>query len=287
MSDISGHGHLQERHAQDDFGAAAIALVAASQSSVGDISSVSNGINDILRKEYAEEVRKGQIDTLKLELDIQRQGLDFIRNMIMGPQAPDMIDHVLHSIGSNEYFDIVGRKIREHAGHLLGPVAGSTIPAWGSGAPISGMDTPSKHAAIQPTIVVSAKTLQSAVMILTHTAAGAPRHRQLLVSQQDAILAPLLQLLSHQDAQVRCSVVHCIINLTWIESRDEEGARQRASELARHGFLKKLDEMSADPNVDVKERVSTARDHLRTSLEPSHLQHMTGHELDLGSRRVR
>jgi len=276
MLDVGAQPTVQ----QDDFGSRAITILKMVDTSVDNIPDTTSIMLEHLQGMKAADVKDHQLTSIDMELNIQRQGLDFIRNIMMGDYCIEMIDHVLANMGDKELFDILSKKIYAHAGQTMTSVTGSIVSAYGY-RPSSGTAIPASPHSPSPTFI-SPQILHSAVMTLTHIAAGAPRHRQLLVSQSDPILTPLLQLLSHPEPQVRVAVSFCISNLTWVDGQaDEEGARLRAIELQRHGFVQKLDEMQNDPNVDVRERIAVAREQMRRLLEMSGNYELPG---DLGLR---
>lgn len=251
----------------DDFGSRAISMLSFANADLLSIPETTPQMLKVLKDTKAKEVHDKQLVILDTELHIQRQGLDFIRNMIMGQGSEPMIDHVLENIGDRELFDIVSKKIYAHGGSLVNPAPGSTVPAYGLRTPRSGTGTPSGSQLTSP-ILTSPKMLNSAVLTLTHIAAGSPRHRQLVMSQSSPILTPLLQLLSSPDPQIRLAVANCIANLTWRQDdNDAEGAKMRAIELQRHGFVPKLEQLCKDPSVDVKERIVVAHTQLVSLLE--------------------
>lgn len=254
----------------DDFGSTAISLIALMNDSSPDVPATTTVMREFFQSIQAKERRDHKVSLLSTELNVQRQGLDFVRNIMMGPQSVEMIDFVLHQIGNQELFDLISQKMKAHAGTSMSTPTFPNIPSWGTATPAtSGTATPSKQTQPPSLLYVSNKILHAAIMILTHIAAGNPRQRQLLISQSEAILAPLLHLLDDEVTETRVAALWCINNLTWREdNRDEEGARLRAVELRRHGFVQKLDEMVNDTSVDVRERVSTGRDQLRRALDP-------------------
>ena len=266
MVDVGSHADEQ----QDDFGSRAIALLKMFDASAQDIPDTTPVMLEHLQGVKAAEAQDRRSVAIEMELNIQRQGLDFIRNIMMGEKCEDMIDHVINNIGDKELFDILSKKIYAHAGW--------TGSAYGYKAS-SGTATPLHSHSPAPTYT-SPQMLHSAVMTLTHIAAGAPRHRQLLVSQSDPILTPLLQLMTHPEPQIRVAVAFCIGNLTWVDDHsDEEGARLRAIELQRFGFGRKLEEGANDENVDVRERIATAREQMRRLLDMASAFELPG---DLG-----
>lgn len=260
-SDPFGNPNTASSEFNDDFGSTAIDLM--NLNAPIDVIQTDPQLHDLFQSIRSKDIRDRQLAAIDVELNIQRHALDFIRNTIMSPSAGETIDFVLNSIGNNEFFELLRKKIIAHAGLSM---SGEPMfpPAWGQDSSMPDMSTQPRP----DQIFTSPRMLHSAIMNLTHLAAGTSRHRQLLLSQGAAILTPLLQLLSHPDAQVRVAVVFTIQNLTWLDDRhDHEAGRARANELRRYGFLQKLDEMREDPSIDVRERVNTVRHQLKASLE--------------------
>lgn len=192
------------------------------------------------------------------ELLIQVQGLDFVRNLIQGPAAAEMIDRLFQELGANRVFDILASKLQNPAAKSTSPPqinsgTAPSIPVWATNT-----QTTSSHTNSFPPTGL----LTSAVFILVHIAAGLPRHRQQLMSRPD-LLSLLLPLLSHPDSKIRVTCVWAINNLTWVDDQgDAVGARQRAMELRGLGFEDALGRAREDEALDVRERVTTAREQM-------------------------
>ena len=102
--------------------------------------------------------------------------------------------------------------------------------------------------------------LLTTVFILVHIAAGTPRHRSILISEQ-TLLRSVLPLFSHTDRRLRVACVWLVSNLTWVDNAsDTPAARIRALELRALGFEERLRVAASDPELDVRERAKTALD---------------------------
>lgn len=253
---------------QDDFGLTAISLIGVANDASPEVSSTTAIIHQMLQIVQAKERRDHRMSLLSTELSIQQHGLDFIRNIVMGPNNHDMIDLVLHQIGNQELFDLLSQKLKAHASTSIPGPDYPHIPSWGTATPTSsGTTTPAKKTQPADLHFVSNRVLHAALTVLMHIASGNSRQRQLLISQSETILAPLMHLLDDEVPENRLAAVWCINNLTWREDNcDVEGTRSRAMDLRRYGFLQKLDEMVNDPSVDVRERVSTGRQQMADAL---------------------
>jgi len=169
---------------------------------------------------------------------IQAQGLDFLRNLIIGPGAPEMIDNLFSAVGAQRIFDL-----------LLSKLPSSTTTTTTTTATSS--ETP------PPDII------HSTIFVVVHIAAGAPRHRALLIQQTPLLLA-LFPCLKHADPRIRVASVWALNNLTWVDNQaDAVGARARVAELRRLGFEGALRDMKEDGSLDVRERVGTSLEQMR------------------------
>ena len=102
--------------------------------------------------------------------------------------------------------------------------------------------------------------LLTTIFILVHIAAGTPRHRSILISEQ-ALLRSVLPFFSHTDRRLRVACVWFVSNLTWVDNAsDTPAARIRALELRALGFEERLRVAASDPDLDVRERAKTALD---------------------------
>lgn len=176
----------------------------------------------------------------KQSIAMQEQGLDFIRNFICNKDRTQMIDLLFDSMGKDRLFEMLEEKLRPR----------TVKRRTGGGTSLE----------LPPGEVVS-----SIVYILVHVAAGAPSHRQILI-QRTELLRLLASLWNHRLPNVRSGLAWVVINLTWIEeSEGVEEVRSRTRELTRLGFEKSLEGMLQDSELDVRERVKTARYQMEVS----------------------
>lgn len=181
------------------------------------------------------------------DLAVQKEGLDFIRNLICGTGAPDMIDFIFRELGQDRIFDMLATKLRPRVQNAFGRDRRST-------------ETGVKHLQPQPEIIISV------CYIIVHIAAGHPKHRQLLIAQSN-LLKLLIPLFSHVKLEIRVCCAWIIINLTWVDDQsDHHSCRARARELVKLGIYDKLEFLVTDPELDVRERVKTAISQMRNLL---------------------
>ena len=173
------------------------------------------------------------------DLAVQEQGLDFIRNLICGPGASEMIDCLLNEMGQDKFFDILANLLRPKALDVFG----RDRRASGAGV---------KHVQPQTEIIVAV------CFIIVHLAAGLPRHRQLLISQLE-LLKLVVPLFTHAHSEIRVCCVWMVINLTWTDDQsDKLQSKSRAFELSRLGILEQLRKLEGDTELDVRERTKAA-----------------------------
>jgi armadillo repeat-containing protein 8 len=182
------------------------------------------------------------------ELDIQEQGLIFIRNLIgnaplqeSANDMTEMIDHLLSVFGQDRLFGILASKLKPRVTH-----------------PFSrrGTNAGASEARVLPP---QAKMITAVIFVLVHIAAGIPRHRQLVIAQTD-LLRQLPRLFNSQEPEVRIALCHLVNNLTWEDDHsDHTACTQRTLELKNLGFLKKLETLGqSDEELDVRERAKSA-----------------------------
>lgn len=172
------------------------------------------------------------------DVTIQAQGLDFLRNLITGLGAPEMIDALFAAVGAQRIFDLLMAKLPQPDNRNI-----STTPP--------------------PPPPPPPEIIRSAIFVLVHIAAGAPRHRQQLIQQTPLLLA-LFPCLRYDDARIRVAAVWTLNNLTWVDdTADAAGARGRVLELRRLGFDEALRGMREDESLDVKERVGTSLEQMK------------------------
>ncbi|EGO56528.1 hypothetical protein NEUTE1DRAFT_123041 [Neurospora tetrasperma FGSC 2508] len=217
---------------------------------------VADGMLRALREREFDEVRKAR----EADLAIQEQGLDFIRNLIAIPQQPaqaEMIDYLFSELGQDRLFDILASKLRVK---ILRPFArrqssSSGTPGGGAGSGASGRNVSIDSRVLYP----QSKIIVAVIYFLTHIAAGVPRHRQLVIAQEE-LLKLLAGHFNNKDVDVRRSLCHLLKNLVWCDgTEDRRGRDLRVFELEKLGFLQKLEGLERnDAELDVRERAKEA-----------------------------
>lgn len=183
---------------------------------------------------------------LRDEQQIQVQGLDFLRNLILTPGAPEMLDCIFNAVSAPRLFDMLFVKLR------ISPTAPSIL-------------TPAPAAPFPPNSPPD--ILHASLFIVVHIAAGAPRHRQLLMAQTE-LLRAVGALLNHVQPRVRLPGVLALNNLTWVDSQeDAPAARARAEQLRAMGLEERLRECLADECLDVREKAKTGMEQFRETLD--------------------
>ena len=181
------------------------------------------------------------------ELAIQKEGLQFIRNLICGEHSPEMIDHLFKELGQDQLFEMLATKLRPRVLNAFTRDRRSS-------------ENGVRH--IQP----HTEIVTSTCFTLVHIAGGHPKHRQLLISQTD-LLKLLLPLFHHSCREIRVCLCWIVINVTWVEDNvDKPNAKARARELAKLGFVEKLDALEKDESLDCRERAKNARDQMKQLL---------------------
>ncbi|KAL3477950.1 armadillo-type protein [Aspergillus californicus] len=177
------------------------------------------------------------------DIAVQEQTLDLLRNVVCGPGASEMIDHLFQEVGQELLLDAVADKLRPRT---------ISLPHR--------RESPS-HRVVQ----IPSEILVAATFFIIHLAAGLPWHRQLLVSHRD-LLRYLMNYFNHSHRDVRTNCVWVVINLTYEDdASDHEGCRERALKLRSFGVLDRLASLEHDVDLDVRERTKTAV-HLVTTL---------------------
>lgn len=189
------------------------------------------------------------------DLSIQREGLEFIRNLICGTNAPEMIDYLLQELGQDKFFELLASKLRTRVHNAY------TRRSGGGGMSQAFPPARSNQG--------SQEIISSVVYILVHIAAGLPRQRQQLISQAE-LLRLVLPLFGHQSREIRAQCAWLVINLTWADDNsDRSGAISRAKELAKMGFMERVKALETDVDVDARERARTAGHCMRQRLQMS------------------
>lgn len=181
------------------------------------------------------------------ELAIQQQGLDFIRNLICGSGASEMIEHIFRELGQDKIFEMLAAKLRPRVFNAFNRERRSS-------------ENGVRHVQPQTDIIVSV------CYIVVHIAAGSTRQRQLLISQTE-LLKLIVPLFSHPSKDVRACCLWIVINLTWIDdASDNMNCKARARELMKLGVYEKLEHMEHDADLDCRERARTAGNQMSTLL---------------------
>lgn len=172
----------------------------------------------------------------KEDIALQEQGLDFLRNWISGKDRNLMIDHLFESVGKDRVFEILEDKLKPKR-YVKGELVSESPPG---------------------------EIVTSVVYILVHLATGTLPHKRALIQRVD-LLRTLSALWNHRLPPVRSGLAWVVINLTWREEHEDlDEVHTRAKELIRLGFDKSLESMSQDSELDIRERVKTARHQLGT-----------------------
>ena len=170
---------------------------------------------------------------------VQEQGLDFVRNLVMGEGNTEMVDYIFRELGQDRFFDMLAAKLRPKVSNAFNRDRRSS-------------DNGVRHTPPATEIIVSV------IYIVVHIAASSPRHRQLLISNSE-LLKLILPLYSHPQRDVRVACAWLVINLTWVDNQtDQANCRSRAHELVTLGFYQKLEALESDSELDVRERAKTA-----------------------------
>ncbi|KAI9716527.1 MAG: hypothetical protein M1812_005258 [Candelaria pacifica] len=186
------------------------------------------------------------------DMAVQEQGLDFMRNLICGKDAPEMIDFLFDKLGQDRVFEILASKLRSRVINAFNrDKRHSSSSSYGNEPRII-------HP--QPEIIISV------CYVLVHIAGGSVKHRQLLMSQTE-LLKLLVPLFNHSNRTIRVSCVWVIINLTWMDNEsDGLNCRARADGLRQLGIDQKLKSLAHDADLDVRERTKTALHQMNESL---------------------
>ncbi|KAF2755643.1 ARM repeat-containing protein [Pseudovirgaria hyperparasitica] len=181
----------------------------------------------------------------KIELQIQAQALDFIRNIIGDAKGNyELIDHILQTITPGRFFDILTAKLRPPSSNALSlEVSKST----------------SQRENLAPPNEQTPEILLSTIQVLVHIANGRPSQRSLLISHS-TLLTLLLPYFRHPNPEIRVAMLWLNNNLTWLDDSGEaSSARQRALDLRNAGWENAVKGLVADGmgNLDCKERAKT------------------------------
>lgn len=175
------------------------------------------------------------------DLAIQKEGLEFIRNLLCSEKAAEMIDYLFCELGQDKFFELLASKLRTRAHQNAYNRRTSSKPST------SALRQMQAHAEI----------VASVTYILVHIAAGNPRHRQQLIAQTE-LLRLVVPLFSHHSPAVRVCCAWLVINLTWVDNQhDQDNCKARARELGKLGVLERLKILEQDTDLDCRERAKT------------------------------
>ncbi|KAL8912202.1 MAG: hypothetical protein Q9171_002764 [Xanthocarpia ochracea] len=173
------------------------------------------------------------------EVAIQKQGLDFIRNLICGSDAAEMIDYLFEQFGQDKLFEMLISKLRPRLINAFNRDRRSSEKVVRQAQPQTDI-------------------INTVVYTINNMAAGSPRQRYVVVSHPE-LLKLIVTLFSHPNCEVRAGCAWIVINLTWREDQsDHANCKQRISQLGKLGVLEKLKKLEDDPELDVRERAKTA-----------------------------
>ncbi|KAL8646833.1 MAG: hypothetical protein Q9226_006691 [Calogaya cf. arnoldii] len=173
------------------------------------------------------------------EVAIQKQGLDFIRNLICGPDAAEMIDYLLEQFGQDKLFAVLVSKLRPRLVNAFNRERRS-----------------SEHVVRQAQ--PQTDVIETVMYLINNMAAGSPRHRQVVISQPE-LLKATVALFSHSNRHVRVGCAWLVINLTWSDDHSDHGnCKQRIYQLKKLGVMEKLRQLEEDDELDVRERAKSA-----------------------------
>ena len=219
--------------------------------------SISFSGNDAQAQEHEVDraLRNGRDSVL-----VQAQALDLIRNLIFGSGAADMVDFLFRELGQQTLFDIFTNILRDRPAESL--LDRSQRRTGAAASRVGAL----RHVPPQSDVVIAV------IKILVHLAgAGLPRHRQLLLAQTE-LMQLVVKLSQHPDPEVRSAYAWLGINLTWLDdSSDKLNVRGRVDELRKLGMVERLDVLTNDPNLDVKERARTAMNQINEAVGLLHI----------------
>ena len=170
--------------------------------------------------------------------------LEFLRNLMMGDNALDMIDHVLYEFGADDFFRILTSKLRPK-------ILGAPPPRDGNSKRIEANGGARQ---VQP----NSEILTCVIYLLNHIATGSSKHKQILINQPK-LLESLVPLMSHPECEVRVAICWVVHNLAWVDNdADKAACRERARRLYEMNFQEKLRELEHDQELNCRERAKSA-----------------------------
>ncbi|KAJ3018520.1 Armadillo repeat-containing protein 8 [Thoreauomyces humboldtii] len=152
------------------------------------------------------------------EIGIQEQALNLLRNLACGKEED--VEQAFLGLGESRVLDILESKLK--------------TTATGE----------QQHDDV----------VLQALYVIVNVATGNERHKAALL-QRKGILESVWGFMKHTKSAIRVATVWCLINLTWT---DDPGSSQRVARLRELDFHTRLQSMTEDFNMDVKDRVKTA-----------------------------
>lgn len=175
------------------------------------------------------------------DIALQRQALDFVRNLLHGETCGEMVSYVFQQFGQQRLYSLLTDKLS---------------PTLFSDEHSRQGSTGSVGSVYHPTEVVNA-----AIHVAIHIANGGSSHKESLIMQRPLMQA-LLPHFAHPSSDVRVMCVWMIHSLTWKEGEyDTVSRRKRAHELMNLGIFKAIQDLERDPSLDVVERVKVVQRH--------------------------
>ncbi|KAG0198070.1 hypothetical protein BGX28_008435 [Mortierella sp. GBA30] len=104
------------------------------------------------------------------------------------------------------------------------------------------------------------RLLEHALYVLVNIATGSEYHKQSIM-KRPGILKYVLGLMSHESVAIRVATIWVIINLTWPDDKALQGVHDRVTALRNMGVEDRLQSLTADHDLDVRDRVKTALQH--------------------------
>jgi hypothetical protein len=205
---------------------------------------------------FREMEQDASLRAKRMDVAIQEQALDLIRNIITGDDCAVMLEHVLQQIGTEKFFSLLTDK--------LSPVPASLLPQAVSRNQQQNGSTPAIATIGNRIVYQPTPLILSTIHVIAHIANASPRHKSLLIAQS-ALLRAWLSHFTHPDRRVKVMCVWATSNLTWVEDEsDRDDARRRTKELGNIGIVSAIRKLAGDADLDVRERVRTAAKNLET-----------------------
>ncbi|KAG0250788.1 hypothetical protein BG011_008103 [Mortierella polycephala] len=106
-----------------------------------------------------------------------------------------------------------------------------------------------------------ARLLEHALYVLVNIAAIGTEHHKQSIMKRPGILRSVLGLMSHEAPAIRVATTWVVINLTWPDEKTAIGVHSRVVQLRNMGVEERLQSLTADHDLDVRDRVKTALHH--------------------------